>query len=375
MTGAAPDLEALVAGWRSSRDPVIADRIEELGSASSISVLDALPRATTVSAAEALLPGLEALPDDPRITVKILAFLAKPRWPSSGGKAIWDALLARLVTLRDARAIRPLRAALATPPQFVGIAHGKKMVAAIAETLAALERACPGQTPTSAWLGGSDDRGGANAEELLAQVWANPDDDDTRRVVADALADRGDPWGELIHLGLQEAAGTGTIEMRARAETLLHKHATHFGGPLAHVSTKDSWRFEKGFLVACVANRSMQPRRRWEEAAAAPHWATVTELAYGSHTPRWWLGALLGNTASRTLRTIRDGSLQLARSGANEPWTLHYEGPSERTERGVLVHDWAAVLVRLPPEVRARLQFSPDLPQSAAAILRAKLGA
>lgn len=51
-------------------------------------------------------------------------------------------------------------------------------------------------------------------EALLAEIRAAPDDDAPRLVFADALSDRGDPWGELIVAGCELArlARAGTAE-------------------------------------------------------------------------------------------------------------------------------------------------------------------
>ena len=48
--------------------------------------------------------------------------------------------------------------------------------------------------------------------ELLAQIYANPDDDALRAVYADALLERGDPRGELITLQLERTRAGAPAE-------------------------------------------------------------------------------------------------------------------------------------------------------------------
>src|SRR5262245_20198272 len=53
---------------------------------------------------------------------------------------------------------------------------------------------------------------------LLDEIRARPDDDGPRLVFADALTDRGDPWGELIVAGCEVArlAREGVVDSQRR---------------------------------------------------------------------------------------------------------------------------------------------------------------
>jgi uncharacterized protein (TIGR02996 family) len=51
-------------------------------------------------------------------------------------------------------------------------------------------------------------------EELLAAIAEAPDDDAPRLVFADALSERGDPWGEIMVFG--DDLGRAATALRAR---------------------------------------------------------------------------------------------------------------------------------------------------------------
>src|ERR1043165_6117004 len=82
--------------------------------------------------------------------------------------------------------------------------------------------------------------------ELLALVYAAPDDDGPRLVYADALLERGDPRGELIALQIARARGPISDEARAREAELLADDA-RCAGWAQPLSAVGSCRFERGF--------------------------------------------------------------------------------------------------------------------------------
>jgi uncharacterized protein (TIGR02996 family) len=237
------------------------------------------------------------------------------------------------VTLRDARALEPLRSAAKSPPHFLGIAHTKWMVAQLESAATALAAACeklPADDETTKALAARQTRlrpldkpkPVGDSQKLLEAVWAKPDDDAVRLVVADALLERNDPWGEFITLQFRIAAGKASAVDRKRAASLLRVNAQRFGGPIAHIATKNYWAFEKGFLVSCAADRSMVPSRRWKEAASAPHWATVRSVRLSTHAAQSWVTAWAANPALTSLRKVTFRSLELGRESATSPWRL-----------------------------------------------------
>jgi uncharacterized protein (TIGR02996 family) len=143
--------------------------------------------------------------------------------------------------------------------------------------------------------------------ELFASVYADPDDDGPRHVLADALSDRGDPRGEFIALQLDR--GRKRIGL-ARELELQQAHASEWLGALAIVVDVRRSHFERGFLshAALVPNTKKQLR----QLATEPGWATVERFVDGV-PPQ-----LLDRASFVALRAIsvnRGGFRRLARRG------------------------------------------------------------
>jgi len=318
-------LAALVELWGTTRSPRLADAIERLGRRvddGMAKTLAAVGKAGHVADCVKRMQSVSELDDDPRITVAIVGWLAGPKWPGSGVAAGWTALFARLVALRDARAVAPLRAIAATPPDFQGLKHTAWIVEEAKKAAAAIEAACAEtrsrpEDPSLAALEAKLEepvadffarkRTGA-AESTLSvvqYVFDDPHDDDVRRVAADALLEREDPWGELINIQLRIADGKATAAEIDRAKVLLFKHGGLFAGPLAKITKVGSRIFEKGFLAEITTDATMVGRRDWEAAATAPHWATVRKVQIDmTSTPIWWVPAWANNPANRFLREL-----------------------------------------------------------------------
>ncbi|MDP1823091.1 MAG: TIGR02996 domain-containing protein [Archangium sp.] len=362
---------ALLERWRTTRSPLLADTLQRLAGDEWVARMKGLARLNT-ERARAQLPRAITL-DDPRMTVFLVECLLAPRWPSTGGRPIWSSIFERLVALRDSRALEPLRRALETPPHFMGIAHTKWMLAELQLAVSALEEACRGlpqddeitralaagatglrPARPGGYFGGKAKQS-TGLQGLLEAVWARPDDDATRLVVADALLEQNDPWGEFITLQFRIASGQATAVEQKRAASLLHVNAQRFGGPIAHIATKDSWAFEKGFLVSCSADRSMVPRRRWEDAASAPHWATVRSVTLDTHAPQWWVTAWASNPALQRLTEVRFRSIVLVRASAVAPWQVSKANKRLEFDEGKY---FRAFLAGLSPAARAALVTS-----------------
>lgn len=85
--------------------------------------------------------------------------------------------------------------------------------------------------------------------ELLAAIYAAPDDLEPRRVYADWLQQQGDPRGEFIALQLARLEARGTAKLFARELELLSLHRSAWLGSLdAHVY-RDGAVFEAGFAA------------------------------------------------------------------------------------------------------------------------------
>lgn len=86
-------------------------------------------------------------------------------------------------------------------------------------------------------------------EELYAQVYANPEDDAARLVLADALIERRDPRGDFIALQFGRKSGRAMQEQKELK--LLRGHEDAWLGPLRSCTTHHV--FERGFLARCHA--------------------------------------------------------------------------------------------------------------------------
>jgi uncharacterized protein (TIGR02996 family) len=88
------------------------------------------------------------------------------------------------------------------------------------------------------------------AAVLLADIADDPDDDLSRQILGDLLADRGDPRGEFLQVEMQLRAGNADAEQRKHLEqrrrALLGRHALEWLGPFADAARR--WEFQRGFL-------------------------------------------------------------------------------------------------------------------------------
>ena len=116
-----------------------------------------------------------------------------------------------------------------------------------------------------------------HVDALIREVYARPDADDARLVLADALLAHGDPRGELIALQLAAAADDRRHD---RIEQLLREHARGWLGALREVTYRA--RFERGFVARLELNgRWTATEHDWARHALDPMLATVEDLIPG----------------------------------------------------------------------------------------------
>lgn len=82
-------------------------------------------------------------------------------------------------------------------------------------------------------------------EDLFAEVYANPNDDQLKRVLADALMAANDPRGELILFQLEPDK-----DHHRRAMRLIQAHGLSWLGPLRGAVIPLA--YERGFLASCA---------------------------------------------------------------------------------------------------------------------------
>ena len=135
---------------------------------------------------------------------------------------------------------------------------------------------------------------------LFAAIYANPDDDGPRTVLADLLQERGDPRGEFI--ALQLARGRGGKKTR-RESALFKQHARDWLGPIGMAVPNKGLVFERGFVAKCQLQHH---RERIEPYLAHREWATVEEVELGR-----WAGSMQSLAdalpALRVLQVIESG--------------------------------------------------------------------
>jgi uncharacterized protein (TIGR02996 family) len=110
----------------------------------------------------------------------------------------------------------------------------------------------------------------ARTAELLAAVYAAPDDDAARLVYADWLTAQGDPHGEFITLQVERSRVGGAVS--TREQELLVRHGAAWAGAINPVLSFTSRVFERGFL-ASAAVQSFHG-----EMVDAAEWATLRVL-------------------------------------------------------------------------------------------------
>jgi uncharacterized protein (TIGR02996 family) len=116
-------------------------------------------------------------------------------------------------------------------------------------------------------------------DPLLEHILARPDDDEARRVYADALLERGDERGVFITLQLARGARTLTDEEHRRELEVLALSGAQWLGALNPLLLAPV--FARGFLTECTLT-SVPP-----SAVGDPTWATVERLRYsGLDDPR-----------------------------------------------------------------------------------------
>jgi uncharacterized protein (TIGR02996 family) len=320
-------LAALLAAWKTTRAPAIADAIDvvsadvartveplflpkpKLGRLDRhrrwIDVCDAhdpvdLPRLLDELVREPItaplirerLERLEHVPPDPRVAAKLIDLLCDQLpWAP---KPLWTNLFRLLGALRDVRGRPRLPAALAKAkpgPARAFFADFRPRIEKLIEALAADPLVLPAAeqkllttivTRARAFAEGPPPAAGAarppkaptvsprDEGELLALVYAKPDDDATRLVYGDWCSDRGLQRGELIALQCKPKPAK---KDEAQAKKLLKAHLAEWLGPLEPVVVPRSARFERGFLAACET-KFRTPKQR-AELAAHPAWSTV----------------------------------------------------------------------------------------------------
>jgi uncharacterized protein (TIGR02996 family) len=229
------------------------------------------------------LAALERAPSDPRLSRALVQWIHAPPFFSVRRMQFLPTVLVVLEAQKDRQALPYLRPFIA-PRNRDAVVHnlGVSQLARLRKLVAALE-AEPLPAPLSvsqlarveACLTRVATMRAAPkhtvASELLAEVYARPDEDEPRLVYADALAEIGDPRGEFIVLQCERARAGGAPSRRERE--LLKRFERAWLGTLERVMLKSGVRYERGFVAACRYKSGDS-----NYTVGAPGWATVVDL-------------------------------------------------------------------------------------------------
>ncbi|NMO17049.1 TIGR02996 domain-containing protein [Pyxidicoccus fallax] len=217
-------------------------------------------------------------PADPRLTPVLVTLT---RMNISTHRQVLQGLCGLFAHLRDPRSLDTLRRLTRRKgPDGQHGQHFQRVLDAIIqhELVPLDEQALALCEALEGAIGARADTEARNAplrEALLARVYAHPDDDSARMVLADHLQEQGDALGEFIML--QYASQPDA----ARVRELLEKHSVTWQVPLGPHVTPEHTRFERGFPVAVQMNVG----RRESLTPPGPAWGTVESIDWNGSGP------------------------------------------------------------------------------------------
>lgn len=327
-------LKELLARWERTRHPAIADAIEILSKAvggepiAADSVQEAI-NAWNVAAdrADALTlgPVLTAFPigliangiaqlehltgrSDPRIPHRLLRLLDDPPFRSLGALGFWKDALRIVEEVRDPRSVSELERQRDRAEAEFAPPMGRLIRREIQATLERMRGRVPTPEPNpdaEALLEALEERYQSDklAEELLAEVYAQPQDVEARLIYADRLLESGDPRGELIILQCSGGEAPPSKEQRQREKELLAKHGVEWLGDLAPVLLKTGLVYKRGFVDSCIFKT--KNRVQAERLIGHPAWSTVRSITVNSNwNARREIDRLLLDPVMMSLREI-----------------------------------------------------------------------
>jgi uncharacterized protein (TIGR02996 family) len=297
-------------------------------------------------------------PLDPRVDRWLAGLYDKPVYSSTGARPLWTRLQPLTKRIVDATAIDTIdkarkgnwkhcdfetdflaeyidRAKLAKPLEKPLSGDEQRELASIATRL----RDATARRPE-----------GKQADELLAQVLADPRDDGARAVLADALVELGDPRGELIALQLAPP----TPESTRRANAIIKQHRDALLGVLAPAVTEAT--FAKGFASRIALKSPKIPAVMHAIAACVgdPLWATVEHLEGPGD------GAITPHAVMRSLRSLADSDVPIEQIMQMKRLESLACKSVTKTDVGVIVRGFPA-LRELSLELALYLNFSAPL--------------
>lgn len=366
----------LLAAWRATPDPRLADALDAVSARIDRPALAAPTQKKLVEAFTAVVAAKDPLdqprlaaaiggtrsqqmveqldlllaewPPDPRFSRPFLALLQRPPFVGSATQSAWRRLFKVLQTYGDVRVETWLPEL--DFDQILARAGGFENREAAAEffrersaaTCAALRKK---KRPS---LSAADERlvprllelaAPPSEAALVAEVLARPDDEAPKAVLGDHLLEQNDVRGRFLALQRLRAEGALTPALRKEEQGLVEAHGLRWIGDLGTLVLPDSLEFEGGFLAGCAIESDRHGVV--EQLTGHPSWSTVRRIF------------LAGNGFPEKLLT--DPAMRsLSRVTGIRAYRGVLRGPYPWTEVGVLVRDehGRAELARTPVELR-----------------------
>jgi uncharacterized protein (TIGR02996 family) len=311
-------LSALIDAWRALRLPAIADAVERLdalvGASAFADSAEAWSVAARAAADVARGPLIRAVSemkrkqpiedalalmvdwDDPRVGSLVIDLLRELRFTGAVSRTFWRDVIALIPRLNDVRFIelseslpaiwsvgedlrRYLKNRLcAASAELVAPEPLMSQDAAAIEQLRAMLAEHEKASARAARAGGS----AASGDELLAQIYENPHEDEPRAVYADWLLERGDPRGELITLQLRPDFESDK-QAKKRVKELLKAHKKKWLGRIAPM-LGGALEFRRGFVA--VATAKFRNQKDVEQYGSLPEWSTLEQIECGGPNVR-----------------------------------------------------------------------------------------
>lgn len=337
-------LEAMLDAWRLRRVPVLADLIDTLSEALTVTLpklqgrtrkglqgvwLDVANERRDVDVGRLLMVFAEppwsavaqrierlAPLDDPRVAKAFAAFLRELPTVDGIDSTRWTSLLSTLQRVGDVRARAALEARVGEPSSRVTVTEqllpqarrvlesfpedpttteDVEQLEALAEELVRVLQA-PLPSPEVLLTDAARPRRPTREAELLHLICATPEDDGPRLVYGDWLQERGDPRAQLLLLQLKpDPSGRDD----ARARQLLRQYGRQWLGPLEPAIPQRTETFRRGFVAEGRVTFATPEQRKG--LLGHPAWNTFTALSLADAID----GDFLEKTELRGLESLR----------------------------------------------------------------------
>jgi uncharacterized protein (TIGR02996 family) len=300
------ELENLLAAWRQTWNPALADALEQISTRlpvdrqiEKVSLREArfvqllasrhpallgvalkYPWPLRAYEAQERLKKLQQQQPDPRISRAVLRLLQNNPWQGKSWKNVEWVGACVLICMQDRQSAEVFQNF--SSADFL-LVHGQRVrwKQALAALPTPLELTEVQHQQLGHWQQGS----AVQEQELWNAVYASPEQDAPRLVLADFLCEQNNPRGEFIQLQCMHSRGEGSVESRKKEAKLLKEHGDSWIAEVPGCSRQRAV-FERGFLAS--------GRPRLEELAklADIRWSTVHSLELGTYQNKDLIGIL-----------------------------------------------------------------------------------